>query len=137
MAVFTLLLEEGISLFSRTPSHLFTFTLLSFPHCGGFSRPVNVTLKIVEFVNSATFKSKGNSLLLGDLVFMLLLSFVDIDECLVDNGLCSQNCSNLEGSYRCVCRMGYYLYTGREGVVSEAVVNRTCLGMQNLHGSCI
>ena len=66
---------------------------------------------------------------------MMLLSFVDIDECLVDNGLCSQNCSNLEGSYSCFCRMGYYLYTGREGVVPEAVVNRTCLGIQNLYAS--
>ncbi|XP_056017716.1 sushi, von Willebrand factor type A, EGF and pentraxin domain-containing protein 1-like isoform X1 [Ostrea edulis] len=37
---------------------------------------------------------------------------LDIDECSNDNGGCSQNCENSPaGSFRCVCQMGYQLYT--------------------------
>ncbi len=33
----------------------------------------------------------------------------DIDECVVSNGGCSQNCINLEGGYECSCRQGFTL----------------------------
>lgn len=31
----------------------------------------------------------------------------DIDECAVNNGGCSQNCVNMDGSYMCECSEGY------------------------------
>ena len=55
--------------------------------------------------------------------------FPDINECLDNNGQCGQNCTNLNGTYSCFCRVGYYLFTGAEGPVPEAIINRTCLGM--------
>ena len=56
--------------------------------------------------------------------------FVDINECSTANGDCSQTCVNLNGTYHCSCQQGYYLYNGSEGMVPEATVNRTCLGMK-------
>ena len=53
---------------------------------------------------------------------------IDIDECAVNNGGCAHNCTNTAGSYHCSCLEGYYLYDGKEGLVPEATVNRTCLG---------
>ena len=32
-------------------------------------------------------------------------TLADINECLTDNGGCSQDCVNVEGSYRCECRI--------------------------------
>eukprot|EP00795_Rhopilema_esculentum_P001778 gene1778-16265_t len=54
----------------------------------------------------------------------------DIDECAVNNGGCAHNCTNTAGSYHCSCWEGYYLYDGKEGLVPEATVNRTCLGVK-------
>lgn len=34
---------------------------------------------------------------------------LDINECLRNNGGCSQNCTNSNGSYLCSCKSGYYL----------------------------
>ena len=34
---------------------------------------------------------------------------VDINECDTNNGDCSQNCINTDGSYHCECDDGYYL----------------------------
>ena len=42
----------------------------------------------------------------------LLLSihmFSDINECLLNNGNCSQSCTNINGSYTCSCQLGYNL----------------------------
>ncbi|XP_035687852.1 E-selectin-like isoform X2 [Branchiostoma floridae] len=33
----------------------------------------------------------------------------DINECSNDNGGCSHNCENTDGSYRCICQDGYQL----------------------------
>ena len=38
-----------------------------------------------------------------------LFYFLDINECHVDNGGCSQICTNTEGSFECFCREGYIL----------------------------
>ena len=35
--------------------------------------------------------------------------FVDIDECLSNNGGCHHNCHNSDGSYTCSCNDGYQL----------------------------
>jgi hypothetical protein len=35
--------------------------------------------------------------------------FVDVDECVVRNGGCSQLCVNSYGSYKCCCNVGYVL----------------------------
>ena len=37
--------------------------------------------------------------------------FVDIDECLTDNGGCNQTCTNTEGLFECSCGTGYILAT--------------------------
>ena len=37
--------------------------------------------------------------------------FSDLDECLVDNGSCEQECTNTEGSFTCSCSRGFYLST--------------------------
>ena len=50
----------------------------------------------------------------------------DIDECEIDNGGCSQQCSNTVGSYNCSCQSGYKLTDD----------NHTCIGkllMCNAH----
>ena len=35
--------------------------------------------------------------------------FLDVNECLVDNGGCEQFCTNTVGSYNCSCMPGYLL----------------------------
>ena len=63
------------------------------------------------------------------LVSLHLFFLIDINECLDGNGQCEHNCTNLEGTYSCSCKKGYYLYTGKGEVVSEAIANRSCLGI--------
>ena len=33
----------------------------------------------------------------------------DVNECLIDNGGCDQNCTNTNGSFQCSCSTGYNL----------------------------
>ena len=40
------------------------------------------------------------------------LVFIDIDECISDNGGCDHNCTNTDGSYYCSCNDGYSLVSG-------------------------
>ena len=45
-------------------------------------------------------------------LYMPLPSFsmhTDINECSINNGSCSQTCTNLIGSYFCSCQTGYIL----------------------------
>ena len=39
----------------------------------------------------------------------MFIIVADINECLVNNGGCSHNCTNTVGSYYCVCATGYLL----------------------------
>ena len=39
----------------------------------------------------------------------ILLLFLDINECEDDNGGCSHNCTNTDGSFECSCNDGYEL----------------------------
>lgn len=45
-----------------------------------------------------------------DFYFVFLL---DINECEDLNGGCSQRCSNLPGSYRCLCEDGYFMHSNK------------------------
>ena len=45
------------------------------------------------------------------------VSFSDINECIINNGGCSQFCNNSEGSYNCYCQQGFNL----------EIDGRTCL----------
>ena len=38
-----------------------------------------------------------------------LLSYSDIDECLINGGPCEQRCTNIVGSFQCSCYGGYEL----------------------------
>ncbi|NXU70173.1 PROS protein, partial [Oreotrochilus melanogaster] len=56
----------------------------------------------------------------------------DINECEDSNGGCSQRCSNLPGSYRCLCEDGYFMHSnkwdcgGRKRDIRQAsLYNRT------------
>ena len=42
-------------------------------------------------------------------VFVIILFFTDIDECLASpcNALASYSCNNTNGSYECACKKGY------------------------------
>ena len=39
----------------------------------------------------------------------MLLFLLDFDECVISNGGCDHNCTNLIGSHECSCREGYEL----------------------------
>ena len=43
----------------------------------------------------------------------------DINECLSNNGGCSHNCINLDGTYICSCPTGYELDSRRKNCVGE------------------
>lgn len=43
--------------------------------------------------------------------YSVFLFFSDINECAVNPGTCGAGtCLNLDGSYRCICPLGYYLH---------------------------
>ena len=40
---------------------------------------------------------------------ILILWFIDIDECQTNNGGCNQTCTSMNGSFECSCGKGYTL----------------------------
>ena len=42
-------------------------------------------------------------------MYVYIHSFIDTNECLLNNGGCTQLCTNTIGSYHCDCRSGYQL----------------------------
>ena len=44
-------------------------------------------------------------------IYHILLLCLDINECEVNNGGCSHNCTNTEGSFKCSCRVDYELHS--------------------------
>ena len=49
----------------------------------------------------------------------------DSDECLENNGSCSHNCVNTEGSYYCHCPVGYNLQTNKHDCEGKIVTEPT------------
>ena len=49
------------------------------------------------------------AIVFGNFIFLFYFIFLDIDECLINNGSCHQNanCTNIAGSHNCTCRNGY------------------------------
>lgn len=39
--------------------------------------------------------------------------YVDVDECLTNNGGCAHECVNMAGTYRCECHFGYTLHSNQ------------------------
>ncbi|NXG65009.1 PROS protein, partial [Hemiprocne comata] len=54
----------------------------------------------------------------------------DINECEDFNGGCSQRCSNLPGSYRCLCEDGYFMHSNKLdcGDINECVLHPNICG---------
>lgn len=46
--------------------------------------------------------------------------FSDVDECLINNGGCTQKCFNLPGTVRCECNKGYNLL--EDGKTCEGMI---------------
>lgn len=51
--------------------------------------------------------------------FQAHYSAIDIDECRVNNGGCSQFCHNYIGGYHCSCRIGYNLHKDGRQCIGE------------------
>ena len=49
----------------------------------------------------------------------MCLFFIDVNECLVNNGGCHQRCINTEGSYYCECFEGYFFDTWTSSCLSK------------------
>ena len=48
-------------------------------------------------------------------ILLFLLMYVDVDECLNNNGGCSHKCVNMAGTHRCECPAGSTLHSnGRD-----------------------
>ena len=61
-----------------------------------------------------------------DMIDIIILLFVDIDECRDNIDNCSQICSNTIGSYTCDCNPGYRIATdGRtcDGIISYNTID--------------
>ena len=63
----------------------------------------------------------------------------DINECLINNGGCSHNCINLDGTYICTCPTGYELDSRRKNCVGKISLYFTFLLCRtlNVHWSVI
>ena len=42
--------------------------------------------------------------------------YIDIDECLVNNGGCSDNCENTPGGFMCTCNPGFEFPLGETSI---------------------
>jgi hypothetical protein len=58
----------------------------------------------------------------------------DINECLSENGGCSQNCLNSFGSYRCSCRVGYHSNDGGKTCID---INECLIGNGGCSHNCL
>lgn len=61
-----------------------------------------------------------NSTKLRNVAKIIKFPFLDIDECISNNGDCEQHCINKPGSYDCGCEVGLQI---------ETTNGKTCIGM--------
>ena len=52
-------------------------------------------------------------------------SAVDVNECLVNNGGCSQFCHNFIGGYHCSCKIGYTLHKDKKQCIGRSLFYRS------------
>ena len=69
---------------------------------------------------AAMVRQKNRKLLCS----LQLLDCLDIDECIVNNGGCSQECTNTDGGHYCSCQDGYEF----EGIDDGTNIGTACLG---------
>ena len=50
---------------------------------------------------------------------IIFIIITDVDECLDNNGTCSHDCVNTEGSYYCECPPGYILQSNQHDCEGE------------------
>ena len=55
----------------------------------------------------------------------MVFIFLDIDECLINNGSCDHNCHNSDGSYTCSCSNGYQLNSDGHACDGKFVITIT------------
>ena len=61
-------------------------------------------------------------MILSESLILLLHSVffpLDVNECATENGACSQNCINTQGSYYCNCNSGYSLAVNKHACDSK------------------
>lgn len=51
-----------------------------------------------------------------------MICLIDVDECLINNGGCSQGCVNTVGSFYCVCVYGYELDIDERTCVNSGIM---------------
>ena len=51
---------------------------------------------------------------------------LDIDECLLNNGGCSDTCVNTVGGFECTCRPGYIVDTDNKTCTSKSCISLGC-----------
>ena len=51
---------------------------------------------------------------------------LDIDECLLNNGGCSDTCVNTVGGFECTCRPGYIVDTDNKTCISKSRISLGC-----------
>ena len=52
-------------------------------------------------------------------LYYFIIVVTDVDECLDNNGTCSHDCVNTEGSYYCECPPGYILQSNQHDCEGE------------------
>ena len=62
-----------------------------------------------NFINYNQISVFNRSFFIHTWVLWVLFSFVDIDECAVNNSNCEEMCNNTLGSFVCDCRAGFAL----------------------------
>ena len=70
------------------------------------------------------------------LLFGILFTFIDIDECLTENQCDTDaNCTNTMGSYNCKCKSGYAgngtYCNGNDGIIHFVLCKVICISEQN------